>query len=144
MRLIQSGFPLTRIIFEVTEVEEVRDHDHLKNIMTEYKKHGLRVAIDDFGAGHSGLTLLSVFQPDLIKIDRKLVECLDERLASRTIVKSMVGVCRDLGIGVIAEGVERKEEMQVLCDMDVQWMQGYYFARPALEALPEWAPGTQG
>ena len=46
------GFPLTRIIFEVTEVEKVRDHDHLKNIMTEYRTHGLRVAIDDFGAGN--------------------------------------------------------------------------------------------
>ena len=133
------GFPLSRIIFEVTEVEEVRDHDHLKNIMTEYQSHGLRVAIDDFGAGHSGLSLLSVFQPDMIKIDRKLVECIHERPASRAIVKSLVTVCRDLGIDIIAEGIEREAEMQVLCDLDVRWMQGYWFAEPAFEALPVWS-----
>ena len=52
------SFPLNRIIFEITEVEEVKDHGHLREIMTEYRKHGLRVAIDDFGAGHSGLSLL--------------------------------------------------------------------------------------
>lgn len=132
------GFPLTRIIFEVTEVEEVRDPQHLRNIMTEYRSHGLRVAIDDFGAGHSGLGLLSEFQPDMIKIDRKLVQSIDLRAASRTIVRSIVQVCRDLGIVMIAEGVERKEEMQTLCDLDVQMMQGYYFARPAFEALPAW------
>ncbi len=137
------GFPLSRIIFEVTEVEEVRDHDHLKNIMTEYRSHGLRVAIDDFGAGHSGLSLLSVFQPDMIKIDRKLVDCIDARPASRAIVKSIVGVCRDLGIDIIAEGIEREQEMQVLCDLDVRWMQGFWFAEPGFESLPGWS-GAKG
>ena len=132
------GFPLTRIIFEVTEVEEVRDHAHLKNIMAEYRSHGLRVAIDDFGAGHSGLSLLSVFQPDIIKMDMKLVHLIDERPASRSIVKSIVAVARDLGIDVIAEGVEREKEMQVLCDLDVRWMQGYWFAAPGFESLPVW------
>ena len=72
-------FPLNRIIFEITEVEEVRDRQHLSNIMTEYRSHGLRVAIDDFGAGHSGLNLLSTFQPDILKIDRDLTQCIDER-----------------------------------------------------------------
>ena len=137
------GFPLTRIIFEVTEVEEVRDHNHLQNIMTEYRSHGLRVAIDDFGAGHSGLALLSTFQPDIIKIDRKLVHCIDERPASRTIVKSIVNVCRDLGIDIIAEGIEREQEMQALCDLDVRWMQGFWFAKPGFEALPAWVPKAQ-
>ena len=73
------GLPLTRMIFEITEVEEVRSHEHLRNIMIEYKKHGLRLAIDDFGAGHSGLSLLSVFQPDIIKIDRALIQGIHER-----------------------------------------------------------------
>ncbi len=134
------GFPLQRLIFEVTEVEKVRDHQHLSNIMAEYKAHGLRVAIDDFGAGHSGLSLLSKFQPDLIKIDRELVECIHERPASRRILQSIVEVCEDLGIGVIAEGVEREAEMQALCELKVFCMQGYYFVRPAFEALPVW-PG---
>ena len=134
----QVDFPLTRIIFEVTEVEEVRDHAHLKNIMAEYRSHGLRIAIDDFGAGHSGLALLAEFQPDMIKIDRALVQAIDERRASRTIVRSIVEVCRDLNIIFIAEGVERDGEKQVLCDLGFELMQGFLFAAPALEALPGW------
>ena len=134
------GFPLERIIFEVSEVEKVRDHQHLSNIMTEYKKHGLRVAIDDFGAGHSGLSLLSKFQPDMIKIDRALVEHIDERPTSRRIVQSIVEVCSDLGILVIAEGVERGEEMQTLCALKIYLMQGYHFAEPGFEVLPSWPP----
>lgn len=132
------SFPLTRVIFEITEVEEVRNHDHLRDIMTEYRSHGLRVAIDDFGAGHSGLTLLSAFQPDIIKLDRALVHNLDQKPASRAIVRSIAQVCRDLNIDVIAEGIECEAEMQVLCDLEIFTMQGYWFARPAFEALPPW------
>ena len=134
----QVNFPLDRIIFEVTEVEQVRDHAHLKNIMTEYRSHGLRVAIDDFGAGHSGLNLLAEFQPDIIKIDGALVQSIDERRASRTIVRSILEVCRDLNIIAIAEGVEREAEKQALCDLGMDLMQGFLFAAPAFEALPTW------
>ena len=134
------GFPLSRVIFEITEVEQVRDHGHLRNIMTEYKEHGMRVAIDDFGAGHSGLSLLSVFQPDIIKIDLALVQALDQRPVSRSIIRTIVQMCSDLNIQIIAEGIESKEEMEVLCDLGVYRMQGFYFARPAFEALPSWAP----
>ncbi len=133
-----AGFPLKRLIFEITEVEKVHSQEHLRNIMLEYKKHGLRVAIDDFGAGHSGLSLLSVFQPDLIKIDRALIENLHERPTSRSIVRSIVQVCKELGITAIAEGIEQEQEMQVLCDMGISRMQGFFFARPAFEALPPW------
>ncbi len=137
------NFPLSRIIFEVTEVEEARDRNHLRNIMEEYKKHGLRVAIDDFGSGHSGLGLLATFQPDQLKIDRTLIEGIDERFASRTIVRSLVELCRDLNTIVIAEGIEREEEMQTLCELGVTRMQGYFFARPAFEALPVWPKPLQ-
>ncbi len=132
------SFPLSRIIFEVTEVEEVRNHEHLRNIMREYQSHGLRVAIDDFGAGHSGLSLLSTFQPDIIKVDQALVHAIHQRAASRSIVKSIVQVCNDLAIKIVGEGVECVEEMQVLCDLGVYTMQGFFFARPAFEALPVW------
>lgn len=134
------AFPLNRIIFEITEVEEVRDHDHLRNIMTEYRKHGMRIAIDDFGAGHSGLTLLSAFQPDIIKLDRALVHKIHERPASRSIVRSLICICRDLQIEVIAEGIECAEEVQTLCDLEIFTMQGFHFAKPAFEALPHWTP----
>ncbi|EQD32683.1 diguanylate phosphodiesterase, partial [mine drainage metagenome] len=64
----RTGFPQQQIVFEVTEDEPSRDANHLMAIFTEYKRHGMRTAIDDFGAGHSGLNLLAQFQPDIIKI----------------------------------------------------------------------------
>lgn len=131
------GFPLTRLVFEITEVE-VRDHEHLRNIMTEYRQFGLRVAIDDFGAGHSGLALLSEFQPDLIKLDRALVQNVHKRPASRAIIRAIVQVCEDLGIKIIAEGIEVEAEMQTLCDLGIFVMQGFFWAAPAFEALPRW------
>ncbi len=133
-------FPLNRIVFEFTEVEEVHDFGHLLAIMKEYRSHGLRIAIDDFGSGYSGLNLLSDFQPDIIKIDRHLVQHIDERTASRGIVRAIVQVCREMNVRLIAEGVEREEEMRLLCDLDIFEMQGYFFARPALEELPAWRP----
>ncbi len=135
-------FPLHRIIFEFTEVEEIHDRDHLLNIMKEYRSHGLRMAIDDFGAGYSGLNLLSDFQPDILKLDRHLTQHLDTRAASRAIVRSVVQVCRDMNIHIIAEGIEREQEMQALCDLSIDSMQGYFFARPAFQELPGWTPST--
>ena len=132
------NFPLSRIVFEFTEVEEVHDRDHLLAIMKEYRGHGLRIAIDDFGAGYSGLSLLSDFQPDILKIDRHLVQHLDQKPASRSIIRSIIQVCRDMDIRIIAEGVEREQEMQVLCDLGIDHMQGYFFARPEFEELPAW------
>lgn len=136
-------FPLNRIIFEFTEVEEVLDREHLLNMMKEYRSHGLRMAIDDFGAGYSGLSLLSDFQPDLLKIDRHLTQHLAERSASRSIVRSIVQVCRDMNIEIIAEGIEREDDMLALCDLGIENMQGYFFARPAFEQLPLWQPITR-
>lgn len=133
------GFPLTRLVFEITELEQVRDHEHLRNIMTEYREFGLRVAIDDFGAGHSGLALLSEFQPDIVKLDRALVHYVDQRAARRSIVRAIVQICRDLGIAIVAEGIEREEEMQALCDLGIFVMQGYLWAPPAFEALPRFS-----
>jgi EAL domain-containing protein (putative c-di-GMP-specific phosphodiesterase class I) len=68
----QVGFPLHHLMFEVTENEPARDVGHLQAIFTEYKRHGMITAIDDFGAGHSGLNMLADFQPDVLKIDMAL------------------------------------------------------------------------
>ena len=75
------GLPLTRIIFEVTEGEQVADRGHLISIFREYRKHGLQTAIDDFGAGFAGLELLSEFQPDIVKLDMKIIRDVDARPA---------------------------------------------------------------
>lgn len=127
--------PLDHIIFEVTESEKVGDRAHLINIFREYRRSGLWTAIDDFGAGHAGLTLLAAFQPELIKLDMELVRDIDQRVASRRIVQGVVEVCRDLGVQVIAEGIECSAEYQVLVDLGIELFQGYYFAKPAFESF---------
>ena len=132
------NLPLERVIFEVTEVEEVREKAHLQRIMAEYRTHGLRVAIDDFGAGHSGLNLLTEFQPDIIKLDRGLIQGIHLKPASRAVVRGILQVCLDLNVAIVAEGIELADEMRVLCDLGIFVMQGYYFAKPAFEALPIW------
>lgn len=130
-----AGFPLDRIIFEVTEGERVEDGVWFAQILREYKRCGFKTAIDDFGAGFAGLKLLADFQPDLVKIDMDLVRHIDSSRPRQAIVRGLMGMCRDLGIQVIAEGIETPAERDFLADQGVRLMQGYLFARPAFKAL---------
>lgn len=136
----ENNFPISRIIFEITEVERVQDDNHLKNIVNEYKRQGLKTAIDDFGSGYSGLNLLSIFQPDIIKLDMELIRDIDQHFVKQSIVKNAVAICRDLGITVIAEGIETRGELNVLRDFGINLFQGYYFAKPAFESTAELSP----
>lgn len=136
----ENNFPLDKIIFEITEVEKVSDNSHLKNIVTEYQRQGFKTAIDDFGAGYSGLNLLSVFQPDFLKLDMELIRGIDTDSIKQIIVRNLLRMTNDLGIEVIAEGVETKNELDALQSFDINLFQGFYFARPSFESLAELAP----
>ena len=129
-----AGLAPNRILFEFTEHEPV-DPAKLQVILRTYRRLGFRTAIDDFGAGYSGLNLLSRFQPDLMKLDMGLIRCIDVDRIKRTLVAHMIDMAADLGVGVIAEGVETAAEYEVLRDLGVGLMQGYLFAKPTLEAL---------
>lgn len=131
------NFPTDRIVFEVTEGERVEDEAHLKGIFAEYKKRGFSTAIDDFGAGYAGLNLLANFQPDIIKLDMALTRNIDQDRVRRSIASSVVAVCRDLNITVIAEGIETVGEYTTIVDLGIDLIQGYLFAKPAFEAMEE-------
>ncbi len=133
-------FPCERIIFEVTEVEKIEDHLHLRSIFEEYKRVGFKTAIDDFGAGYAGLSLLAEFQPDIVKLDMALIRNIDKDRTRRAIVRGILGVCESLNCRVVAEGVETLGELQALRDLGVDLFQGYYFARPAFQAIPTIPP----
>ena len=133
----RCGFPTSSIMFEFTENEEVVDTGHLTNIITEYRRHGFTTAIDDFGAGHAGLGLLVDFQPDLMKIDMKLIRGIDTSPARQAVVAGIGGIARELGIKVLAEGIETEDEFRVLKAAGIRLFQGYWFAKPEFEALPE-------
>lgn len=130
----EHGFPLERLIFETVETEHVASN-HLTHILREYQQFGFKTAIDDFGAGHSGLTLLAEFQPDLVKLDMALIRDIDRDQVRRTIVRNVIVMCRELGTQVVAEGVETTAERDCLRDLGIDLMQGYLFAKPAFKQL---------
>jgi EAL domain-containing protein (putative c-di-GMP-specific phosphodiesterase class I) len=132
----KHGFPIERIIFETVEGEHIDDRAHLVTIFEAYKRFGFQTAIDDFGAGYSGLTLLANFQPDLIKLDMELVRAIDTDSIRQRIVRGVLAMCRDLGVRVIAEGIETRGERDFFLAHDVTLMQGYFFARPSFRAVP--------
>lgn len=138
------SFPLDRIIFEVTEGERVEDGPWLAEILREYKRCGFLTAIDDFGAGYAGLTLLANFQPDLIKIDMELVRNVDQSKSRQAIVVGLVRICQDMGVEVIAEGVETAAERDFLSDVGIRLMQGYLFSRPVFQGIGQIDPLAWG
>jgi EAL domain-containing protein (putative c-di-GMP-specific phosphodiesterase class I) len=131
----RAQFPLHHLIFEVTENEPSRDVGHLQSIFQEYKRHGMITAIDDFGAGHSGLNMLADFQPDVIKIDMALTRAINSDRVRYEIASAIIGLCKRLHISVVAEGVETLEEAVTLKHLGVRLFQGYLFAKPAVEQL---------
>jgi EAL domain-containing protein (putative c-di-GMP-specific phosphodiesterase class I) len=138
------SFPADRLIFELTEGERVTDVARVRDVVRECQAQGLRVAIDDFGAGYAGLNLLADLTPDVVKLDMGLVRGIDGCHRRRAIVHGVLTACRDLGIGAVAEGVETADELAALRDLGVRYAQGYLFARPAVECLPEvrWPDGA--
>lgn len=131
----EVGLSTDRLIFEFTENERI-DAEHLRNIVATYRQMGFETAIDDFGAGHSGLGLLANLQTDVIKLDMELVRGIDTSLPRRLIVASLVKLGASMNMRVVAEGVETMAELETLQGCGVRFVQGYLFARPELESLP--------
>jgi EAL domain-containing protein (putative c-di-GMP-specific phosphodiesterase class I) len=129
------NFPIEQIIFEVTEGEQINDHAHLQDIIQSYQQQGFITAIDDFGAGYAGLNLLADMQTDLVKLDMALVRNIHNDKVRQTISRGIIAVCDDLGITVIAEGIESADELHVLQEMGIELFQGFYFAKPSFESL---------
>lgn len=128
--------PVKRIVIEVTEGEMIHDHVRFAQLINIYRTQGLKVAIDDFGAGYSGLNLLAEFQPDQIKMDMALMRGIESNGPRQAIVRAIASVCVDLGIDLMAEGVETLDEFQWLKDEGIRLFQGYLFAKPGFGSLP--------
>ena len=131
----RTGFPLDRLTFEFIESEEIFDKNHILSIIKEYRRHGFKIALDDFGTGYSGLARLADLSPDIIKLDRCLIANCDDSQIRLRIVASMIALGAELGIKVVAEGIERREEVDCLRAVGVRFMQGFYFARPIFEGV---------
>lgn len=131
----KTGFPKERIMFEFTESERL-DSEHILNILHTYRDLGFKTAIDDFGAGYSGLDLLSRFQPDVVKLDMALIRGIDQSDVKKCMVSHVARMLTDLGIMVVCEGVETQQEYDTLRTLGIELIQGYVIAKPQIEALP--------
>lgn len=130
------GFPTDRLIFEFTENEEMVDTRHVGEIIDTYRRMGFATALDDFGAGHAGLSLLARLQTDVIKLDMELIRGIDASRPRRMIVEGLLALFARMGITTIAEGIETVAEYRILREMGVRYMQGYLLARPGFRTLP--------
>lgn len=131
----RAGLSPEQLLLEVTEGEAIERPKEFVQLLNRYRAQGVRLAIDDFGAGYSGLNLLADFQPDLIKLDMHLVRDIDRAGPRQAIARGILQVCDDLGIEVIAEGVETIAEYRWFRRTGVRLFQGYLLCRPAFEAL---------
>ncbi len=127
----EAGIAPDRIVFEVVESDAIRDTEHLLNIVRFYRQQGFRIALDDLGAGYGSLTLLANLKPDFVKFDRELIRGVDSDSYKQKVFVKLVEMAHDLGIHTLAEGVETEEEYRWLTERGVEYLQGYFFARPA-------------
>lgn len=134
---IEYGIPVQNIVFEVLENENMTDQRGLLQYLRIIKDFGFRTAIDDFGAGYSGLNLLVEYQPTFIKLDRHLIGNIHRNPVMQSIVLGIRRMCEQLSVEIVAEGVEEAGEYVWLREAGISNFQGYYFARPVFEALPE-------
>lgn len=118
-------------VFEVVETERIVDIPKLASIFEAYKENGVKVALDDVGAGYSTLDVVASLKPDYVKIDRNWVSLSDRHPDSREGLFRIVEAARNVGATVLAEGVERPEELEVCREAGVDLVQGYLFGKPS-------------
>ena len=123
-----------RLVIELTEQEAVEDYDQLRGHLAGWLERGVRIAVDDAGAGYSSLRHVMELSPDYLKLDRELVRGIDDDPNRRALMRAVVAFAREVGTSVIAEGVETRGELDVLREAEVHLVQGYLLARPG----PPW------
>jgi diguanylate cyclase (GGDEF)-like protein/PAS domain S-box-containing protein len=128
--LSASGLSASRLVLEITESVLLMDDEQTKASLAELRTLGVRFALDDFGTGHSSLSYLQKFRFDTIKIDRSFVASIGVDQVNATLVRAVVSLGRELGIGVVAEGIETEEQRETLARQGCRLAQGYLFGRP--------------
>ncbi len=119
-----------RIVFELLEDEDVKDIEEITKFILKVKSYGVRIAIDDFGAGYSNFERLLKYQPDILKIDGSLIKNIETDSYSLSIVKTIVSFAKEQEIEMVAEYIENENIYNILKDLGVEYSQGYYFGKP--------------
>jgi EAL domain-containing protein (putative c-di-GMP-specific phosphodiesterase class I) len=136
--LHQSGFPLARVVVEVTEHTSIEDYTQVVSARAELKDLGVRLAVDDAGAGYASLRHILALAPDLIKIDRSLISGVDTDPIRRSMVSAVAMFALQSGASLVAEGVETAGELEALRNLGIESAQGFLIGRPSTDAH-QWA-----
>ena len=130
-----------RVVLEITERAALDDVPDIRNRVALLREMGFRIAVDDLGAGYAGLTSFALLEPEIVKLDMSLVRGIHASSIKQKLIGSMTALCKDMGMIVVAEGIEEPEERDALVSLDVSHLQGYLFGRPARPFAPgAWGP----
>ncbi|MFM7133735.1 MAG: EAL domain-containing protein [Planctomycetota bacterium] len=144
--LVDPTAPLSayasRVVLEITERTKLDASLNLPARVKQLREMGYRLAVDDLGAGYSGLSSITQLEPSIVKLDMSLIRDIHESMTRRAVVASMVILCQSMNIQIIAEGVEKPEEAAALWDLGIELTQGYLFGRPHREI--RWRPVGSG
>jgi EAL domain-containing protein (putative c-di-GMP-specific phosphodiesterase class I) len=124
-----------RLVIEITEHEQVDDYDDLVLALAELRSNGIRIAIDDAGAGYASLRHTLLLAPDIVKIDIALTRRIDIDRGRRALASALVAFADEMDMTIVAEGIETEAELKTLLELGVRFGQGYFLAEPG--PLPE-------
>ena len=143
--LIRPDDPIFRhsedVYLEITESAPLSYFEQCNNVIGELRKKGIRLAIDDFGAGFSNVKYISDLNPDIVKLDRELISGVREGSRQFRLLESVVRLCKDMGAKVVAEGIETPPELVLVERAGVDYCQGYLLGRPGADPSADTWPG---
>jgi diguanylate cyclase (GGDEF)-like protein/PAS domain S-box-containing protein len=142
--LEETGLPPHLLHLEITETSLITASQTLVRELRELSELGVRIVLDDFGTGYSSLSLLRQFPVDVVKVDRSFIEPLLTDRSAFAIVKAVLGMCHDLGLPTVAEGIEREDQRRALTELGCSHGQGYLFGRPVPRLVSAPARGAAG
>lgn len=144
--LLDATTPLARIasqvVLEITERATLDDMNGVRKAVAQLREMGFRIAIDDLGAGYAGLTSFASLEPEIVKLDMSLVRDVDSTVTKQKLIRSVSTLCHDLGMLVVAEGIETREERDCVIELGCDLLQGYLLARPGW-AFPDYVFGPE-
>lgn len=138
--LVSKSAPLSRIahrvVLEITERSSIERIGDVRERVSELRRMGFRIAVDDLGAGYAGLTSFALLEPEIVKLDMSLVRDVHKSSTRRKLIQSMAALCKDMGMLVVGEGVETMEERETLIELGCDLLQGFLIAKPG-KPFPE-------
>jgi EAL domain-containing protein (putative c-di-GMP-specific phosphodiesterase class I) len=134
--LESHGISQSRVVIEITERASIRDYARFEAAIRHYGHQGFRIALDDFGSGHSGLITLLSTRPHYLKLDMAVTRGIHRDAYKQMVLKSMVALAANVGAELVAEGVETWDELESLVAYRVRYAQGFLLGRPAARATP--------